>query len=96
MKIPEGFKSIGVRELTVKKIPLAVAKAIQGLDALDFGLIASSAEVAAMAGMDAAGFRREHSRHPALAPYRFKKMTGSPLFWGNKESIKKLIEANAQ
>lgn len=96
MKIPEGFRSIGVRQLTVGKIPPAVEKVIKALDALDFGLIASSDEVAGMAGMDYQAFRREHMRHHALAPYRFKKLHGSPLFWGNKESIQKLIEANAQ
>lgn len=88
---------MGVSALVPQKVPPTVERAVAALDALDFGLIASSREVAAMAATNYKAFRRDDMAHPALAPYRFKSQTnGSSILWGNKESIKKLIEANAQ
>ena len=88
---------MGVSTLAPREIPARVVRVIIALDTLEFGLIASSREVAALAGTDYKNFRRDDMQHPALAPYRFKPQThGSSILWGNKESIKKLIEANAQ
>jgi len=96
MKIPEGFRSIGVSSPICSTVPAIVKKAIEALDALDFGLVASTKEVAALAGTTYSNFRHDYAGHPALTEYRFKAdSAGSPILWGNKESIKKLIEANS-
>ena len=92
MKIPQGFKGVGVS--LPAGMPAPVQRAAKALDALEFGLIASTKEVATMAGVSYHAFRCEYSGHPALNEYRYKK--GSSVYWGNRKSINKLIEANAQ
>lgn len=97
MNIPEGFRTVGAPAFVSKRIPAAVERTIRALDALAFGLIASSRQVAALAELEYTSFRKNVMLHPAVAPYRFKPETlGSPIYWGNKQSIEKLIEANAQ